>query len=347
MSGGRISIMDRKAVSFFILGLAVGVLFTVMVFSYLGNTRKSGEGASSKTVLKLAHVLDQSHPVHMAMENMAEQLDAVSGGLMELEIFPNGQLGSETDSIEQVQKGVLAMVKTSTAPLEGFIPEMALFGLPYLFRDEDHYWKVLSGDIGRELLGKGETVGLKGLIYYESGSRSFYTIDGPVLHPDDLKNKKIRVMRSKTSIEMISQMGGSPTPIPFGELYTALQQGMVDGAENNPPSVDTSRHYEVAKHYSLDEHTRIPDVILFSQKIWESLTPQQQSWVKEAADRSVVFQRKLWKEKTQESLDTLESAGVTVYHPEKGPFREQVKPMYDALNGTPVYEYVKRVEAVK
>jgi len=261
--------MDRKAVSFFGVGLAVGVLATVMVFSYLGNTEENADGITGQTVLKLAHVLDQSHPVHLAMEHMGEQLADVSGGLMKLEIFPNGQLGSETDSIEQVQRGVLAMVKTSTAPLEGFIPEMALFGLPYLFRDGDHYWNVLLGDVGKELLSKGEGVGLKGLIYYDSGSRSFYTIDSPVLHPDDLKNMKIRVMRSKTSIEMISQMGGSPTPIPFGELYTALQQGMVDGAENNPPSIDTSRHYEVAKHYSLGEHSRIPDIVLFSQRIWE------------------------------------------------------------------------------
>ena len=313
--------MDRKAVSFFSIGLAVGVLATVMLFSFLGNTKKAADDAADLTVLKLAHVLDQSHPVHLAMEYMAEQLAEVSGGLMKLEIFPNGQLGSETDSIEQVQRGVLAMVKTSTAPLEGFIPEMALYGLPYLFRDEDHYWNVLLGEVGRELLDKGKAVGLKGLIYYDSGSRSFYTIKTPVLHPDDLKNKKIRVMRSRTSIEMISQMGGSPTPIPFGELYTALQQGMVDGAENNAPSIDSSRHYEVAKHYSLDEHSRIPDIVLFSQSIWESLTPRQQAWVQEAADRSVVFQRKLWKEKTQESLDLLESEGVEIHYPEKGPFR--------------------------
>jgi tripartite ATP-independent transporter DctP family solute receptor len=339
--------MDRKSISFFIVGLAVGILLTVMMFSYLGNTGSGGELDTRKKVLKLAHVLDQSHPVHFAMENMAMELEALSGGLLELQIFPNGQLGSETDSIEQVQKGVLAMVKTSTAPLEGFIPEMALFGLPYLFRNEDHYWKVLQGEVGTELLAKGELLGLKGLIYYESGSRSFYTIDEPIRHPADLANKKIRVMRSKTSIEMISQMGGSPTPIPFGELYTALQQGMVDGAENNPPSVDTSRHYEVAKHYSLDEHTRIPDVILFSQKIWESLSSQEQAWVTEAAERSVTFQRALWREKTKESLDTLKSAGVTVYYPEKGPFREKVKPMYEALKGTGVYEYVQRVEAVK
>ena len=339
--------MDRKAVSFFSIGLVVGVLTTVMLFSYLGNSAGSQDGVEGQTVLKLAHVLDQSHPVHLAMEYMAEQLEAVSGGLMKLKIFPNGQLGSETDSIEQVQRGVLAMVKTSTAPLEGFIPEMALFGLPYLFRDEDHYWNVLLGDVGKELLGKGEMVGLRGLIYYDSGSRSFYTINSPVLHPDDLKNKKIRVMRSKTSIEMISQMGGSPTPIPFGELYTALQQGMVDGAENNPPSIDSSRHYEVAKHYSLDEHSRIPDIVLFSQRIWDSLTPEQQAWMQEAADRSVVFQRELWNDKTQESLDLLESAGVTIYYPEKGPFREQVKPMYDALEGTLIHDYVRRVEAVQ
>ena len=153
-------------------------------------------------------------------------------------------------------------------------------------------------------------------------------------------------MRSRTAMDMISQMGGSPTPIPWGELYTALQQGMVDGAENNPPSLHTSRHFEVTKHYSLDEHARIPDIVLFSKDIWESLSPQVQQWVQEAADESVVFQRRLWKEKTQESLDTLEEAGVTVYYPDKAPFVEKVKPMLDSYQGTIIGDLIDRVREV-
>ena len=223
---------------------------------------------------------------------------------------------------------------------------MALFGLPYLFRDEEHFWNVLLGDVGKELLAAGGSVGIKGLCYYDSGSRSFYTIDGPILTPDDLAGKKIRVMRSRTAMDMISQMGGSPTPIPWGELYTALQQGMVDGAENNPPSLHTSRHFEVTKHYSLDEHARIPDIVLMSKDIWESLSPQVQQWVQEAADESVVFQRRIWKEKTRESLDMLKEAGVTIYYPDKAPFVEKVKPMLDSYQGTIIGDLIDRVREV-
>ena len=338
--------MDKKAVSFFTLGIIVGVVLATGIFSILSRSTPGMPDGGRKVVLKLAHVLDQSHPVHVAMVYMADRIDEKSGGLVELQIFPNGQLGSESDSIEQVQRGALAMVKTSVAPLEGFIPEMALFGLPYLFRDEDHFWNVLLGDVGKELLAAGGSVGIKGLCYYDSGSRSFYTIDGPILTPDDLAGKKIRVMRSRTSMDMISQMGGAPTPIPWGELYTALQQGMVDGAENNPPSLYTSRHFEVTKHYSLDEHARIPDIVLMSKDIWESLSPQIQHWVQEAADESVEFQRKLWKEETQKNLDDLQEAGVTVYYPDKAPFVEKVKPMLERFQGTKIGELIERVREV-
>ena len=338
--------MDKKAVSFFSLGIIVGIVLTSGIFSILSRPDSVRADGVEKVVLKLAHVLDQSHPVHEAMVYMAERIDEKSGGLVELQIFPSGQLGSESESIEQVQRGALAMVKTSVAPLEGFIPEMALFGLPYLFRDEDHFWNVLLGDIGKELLAAGGSVGIKGLCYYDSGSRSFYTIDGPILTPDDLAGKKIRVMRSRTAMDMISQMGGAPTPIPWGELYTALQQGMVDGAENNPPSLHTSRHFEVTKHYSLDEHARIPDIVLMSKDIWESLSPQVQQWVQEAADESVVFQRRIWKEKTRESLDMLKEAGVTIYYPDKAPFVEKVKPMLDSYQGTIIGDLIDRVREV-
>lgn len=335
----------RVLLSGLVLGFLLGCVVSAVLFSIYAARSASGP-ADGARVLKLAHVLDQEHPVHVAMEYMAERLKAVSGGRMRLEVFPNGQLGSETDSIEQVQRGALAMVKTSTAPMEGFIPEMALFGLPYLFRDADHYWGVLNGEIGRELLLKGVDSGLRGLCYYDSGSRSFYTSDKPILHPDDLRGKKIRVMRSKMAMNMISQMGGSPTPIPWGELYTALQQGMVDGAENNPPSLYTSRHFEVTKHYSLDEHTRIPDIILFSERIWMTLSPEEQAWMQQAADESVTFQRELWNTNTIETLEQLKEAGVTVYQPDKEPFREIVRPLYEPFEGTPIGAYVERIRAI-
>lgn len=350
--------MDRKSVSFLALGLLLGVLVTSAAFTLTQRSGgvvaaaaspQGGGGAApqAKKVLKIAHVLDQGHPVHKAMEHMKQVLAEKSSGSMELQIFPNSQLGSETETIEQVQRGALAMAKTSAAPLEGFMPNMAVFSLPYLFRDDDHYWKTLLGEVGQELAASGDKVGLKGVAYYDAGARSFYMLKAPVMSPTDLGDKKIRVMRSKTSMKLIEQLGGAPTPIPWGELYSALQQGMVDGAENNTPSFFSSRHYEVAKHYSLDEHTRIPDIIMFSKKIWDKLSAEQQGWVQEAADASVTFQRKIWKESTEESLGKLKEAGVTVYEVDKKPFEDKVAPLYAELDGTPLGKLVERIRAVK
>jgi TRAP-type C4-dicarboxylate transport system substrate-binding protein len=154
---------------------------------------------------------------------------------------------------------------------------------------------------------------------------------------------KIRVMNSKTAMDMVDTLGGSPTPIPFGELYTALQQSMVDGAENNPPSMYDTRHWEVAKHYSMDEHARIPDIVLFSKKIWESLSPDVQLWVQESADESVIFQKKIWKEYVDECMVNLESEGVTIYRPEKKGFQDMAKNMYGNFDGTPVELLIEEI----
>ena len=337
--------MDKKSVSFLVLGLAIGSVLTALVFSMIIGASGSSAG-SNKVVLKLAHVLPQSAPTHKAMVFMAERAAEKSGGLVEIQVFPNGQLGSETDTTEQLQKGALAMAKASTAPLENFIPEMAIFSVPYLFRDEDHFWKVLNGEIGKSILLKGAEAGIRGVCYYDSGARSFYTADRPVLSPSDLKGMKIRVMDSKTSMDMVDLLGGSPTPIPFGDLYSALQQGMVDGAENNPPSMYDTRHWEVAKHYSMDEHARIPDIILFSQKIWETLSPQVQQWVQEAADESLEYQREIWNDYVAECLESLEAEGVTIYYPDKSEFQRLAAKMYSNFDGTVIEPLIKRIQAI-
>lgn len=342
--------MDKKSYSFLALGIVIGVLLSSAVFSWHirpSEARAAAQDQGQRTrVLKLAHVLDQAHPVHVAMEFMADDLQKRSGGKLKLEVFPNGQLGSETESIEQVQRGALAMVKTSAAPLEGFIPEMALFGLPYLFRDEEHYWKVLEGPLGQKLLDSGSELGLKGLCYYDSGSRSFYTRSTPIMKPEDLNGLKIRVVRSKTAMDTISTLGGAPTPIPWGELYTGLQQGVVDGAENNAPSFQTSRHYEVAKHYSLDEHTRVPDIIMFSDKIWKNLSDGEKAWIVASAAESVAFQRKVWKEETAEAMKILEAAGVTIHRPDQQPFVDAVEPLYASLPKD-LARWVEKIRAVE
>lgn len=338
--------MDRKAASFFAVGLLAGLLLASGLFVFLPRKSASAAGGE-RVVLKLAHVLDPSHPVHAGMEFMAKRMAELSGGRVELQIFPGGQLGSETENIEQLQRGALAICKTSTASLENFIPEMAVFGLPYLFRDEDHAFSVLDGPLGHELLEKGGEHGLRGLCYFDAGARSFYTVGIAIRHPNDLRGRKIRVLASRTAMDLVQAMGAAPTPIPWGELYTALQQSMVDGAENNPPSYLSSRHYEVARHFSLDEHTRIPDVIIFSQKIWANLSPQQQAWINQAAAESVEYQRKLWIEKTAEALATVEKAGVQIHRPDKQPFVEATMPMYEAFAGTRLGEIARQIRDVK
>lgn len=343
--------MDRKAVSFLFVGLVTGALLAAGFFVGVIRHDKANPGAPGTAgpglVLKLAHALDQSHPVHVGMELMARRTAELSNGTITIQLFPNAQLGSEPETIEQLQRGAVAIVKTSAAAMEGFVPDMAVFGLPYLFRDDEHYWKVLNGPIGRELLASSAPAGMHGLCYYDSGSRSFYTVGTPILTPADVKERKLRVLPSKMARDLIVLLGGGPTPIPYGELYTALQQNMVDGAENNPPSFYTSRHYEVAKHYSLDEHTRIPDIVIFSQRIWEGLNPQQQAWINQAAAESVEFQRKLWIEMTAEALAAVEKAGVKIYRPDKQPFIDATAPMYQAFVGTRIGELAQRIREVK
>ena len=188
---------------------------------------------------------------------------------------------------------------------------------------------------------------MHGLCYYDAGARSFYTIGKPIMTPSDLQGLKIRVQKSKTAMDMVEALGGSPTPIPWGELYTALQQKMVDGAENNPPSFYTNRHFEVCKHLTLDEHARVPDLLLMSQKVWESLPPHVQQAVQEAADESSIYQRELWQEKSKEAIHAVEQEGVHVYYPDKTLFAEQVSAMRASYNGTSVGELIRRIQEME
>ncbi|WP_418499926.1 TRAP transporter substrate-binding protein [Flagellimonas sp.] len=289
--------------------------------------------ASGTRVIKLAHGLDVNHSVHKAMLKMGEDLEKLSGGKMTIKIYPNQQLGSERESLELLQIGSLDMTKVSVGVLENFAPDMKVFGIPFLFRDKQHSFSVLDGPIGKKLLEEGEKFWLKGLCYYDAGSRSFYTKDKQVTTPDDLKGLKIRVMESATAMDMVRSLGGAPTPISWGELYTSLQQGVVDGAENNPPSFYLSRHYEVCKYYTINEHTMLPDALLVSTHLWNKLSEQEQQWLQEAADNSVAYQRELWAISEKQALEEVEKAGVEVIYPDKAPFEEAVQGIYDQYKG--------------
>ena len=303
---------------------------------------------TDERVLKLAHGLDPTHPVSKAMVYMAESCDSISGGKLKIEIYPSGQLGSEQQCVELLQIGSLAITKVSSAVLESFTVEFKALGLPYIFRSKEQSFKVLDGEIGKELLESTTPFWIRGLCFYDAGARSFYTLDKPINHPDDLAGLKIRVMKSITAMENVKAQGGSPTPISWGELYTALQSGVVDGAENNPPSFYTSHHYEVCKYYSLNEHTMVPDVLIISQKIWEGLTEQQKEWLQQAIDLSVPVQRKLWAKSELESLEAVKKAGVTITYPDKTPFAERVVNLPEMYKEMPeVYDLIQRIKATE
>nr|WP_084005529.1 TRAP transporter substrate-binding protein [Gilvimarinus polysaccharolyticus] len=305
-----------------------------------------GKGHEAR-VLKLAHGLDAKHPVHLSMVFFAEQLAKYSQGEMTVQIYPSGQLGSERELIELIQIGSIDFTKVSASSLEPFIPKMKIFSVPYLFRDGEHLWRVLNGPIGKDLLNSGTPYRIQGLGYYDAGSRSFYTTKDPVNSPSDLKGMKIRVMNSPSAVAMVKSMGGSPTPISWGELYTSLQQGVVDGAENNLPSFYLSKHYEVAKYLILDEHTSIPDVVITGTKSWGKLTVQQRGWVAQAMADSVAYERKLWRKVSLESLAAVREAGVEVVVADKKLFVDSVKPIHDALANSEHGELFKSIQEVR
>ena len=292
-------------------------------------------------VIKMGHAQVVSHPVHQAMIFLGKRLEEKSGGKIKVKVYPNQQLGTERELLELLQIGSVGMTKVSAASLEAFSPEISVLGLPYLFRDDAHITQVLEGEIGKELLLSTEKYWLRGLCFYDAGKRSFYSKTKPIATPADLAGLKVRVQESKMAINMVRGMGGSPTPVSYGELYTALQQGIVDAAENNPPSFYNSRHYEVCKYYSIDEHTAIPDVVLVSTKVWSELSPEEQVWLQEAADESAIYQTKLWKEAVEEALREVQKAGVEISYPSKEPFLEKVAAVY-----AQVFQEQKQLEAL-
>ncbi len=318
-------------------------IFFIGIASLLGC--KNSEGAKT---IRLAHTLDVNHSVHQAMVKMGEDLRELSDDRLHIEIYANQQLGTERECLELLQIGSLDMAKVSVGILENFAPKMKVLGLPFLFRSKEHSFKVMDGPIGQQLLDSGQKYWLKGLGFYDAGSRSFYSKERPIEHPDDLEGLKIRVMESKTAMDMVRSMGGSPTPISWGELYTSLQQGVVDGAENNPPSFYLSRHYEVCKYYSLSEHTFLPDVLIAGTHFWNRLSEQERVWLEEAVKNSVVYQRKLWAEAETKALKEVQKAGVSVIRPNKQPFEQRVEKIYRQYEDeAELYAIIQEIKAME
>jgi tripartite ATP-independent transporter DctP family solute receptor len=329
---------------FFILPF---VIVVYGVYLWYGTAEKEGK------VIRLGHVLNQQHPVHFGMKFMADDLAKRSNGKLRIEIYPDEQLGNERELTELMQIGSVGMTKVSAAQLEAFSPRMAIYSLPFLFRDRDHFWKFADGEIGEELLDASLPFRLKGIAYYDAGARNFYLskrINREIRTPKDLEGLTIRVQQSKTAIRLMEVLGAKPVPIPFGELYTALDTGAVDGAENNPPSLFTTRQYEVSSSYSISEHTVIPDVLIMSRDVWERLTPEEQKWVKESAIASSHYQRGLWQAEEEKNIAEMEKSGLKVVRDvNKAAFRAKAQEIYndEKFREPSFQDLIRRIQEVK
>ena len=296
-----------------------------------------------------AEVHPKDYPTVAAVEYMGKLVRERTQGRLGVKVFPSGSLGTEKDNVEQLKIGGLDMMRINAGPLNSVVPETIATTLPFVFRSTEHMRKVLDGPIGDEILAAMEAQGLVGLAFYDSGSRSFYTAKKPIRTLTDMKGLKIRVQQSDIWVSMIEALGANPTPMPYGEVYTALKTGIVDAAENNWPSYESSRHFEAAKFYNLSEHSLSPEVLVFSKKIWDTLAREDQAIIRKAAKESVPYMRKLWDEREIKSRKIVEAAGIqTIAIANKQEFVDAMKPVYAKFASTPkLNDLVKRIQDTK
>ena len=290
----------------------------------------------------------EDYPTVMAVKFMSDYIKQKTGGKDSIKVYTGNQLGGEKDTIEQVKIGALDLVRINVAPMNNICPETMVPTMPFLFRSKEHMRKVLDGPIGDEILKACEKQGFIGLAFYDSGSRSLYTVKKPVKSLADVKGLKIRVQQSDLWVALLQAMGANATPMPYGEVYTGLKTGIVDGAENNWPSYESSRHFEVAKFYAITEHSLAPEILLFSKKVWDTLTPDDQKIIRQAAKESVPFMRKLWDERELKSRKTVEGGGSQIVAVDKKPFQDAMKPVYDKFITDPgLKDMIRRIQAVQ
>lgn len=286
---------------------------------------------AQEIVLRAADNQPKDYPTVQGLYFMANYIEEVTDGRIVMEVYPGGQLGGERSTIEQVQLGVIDIVRTSTSPVGEFYPPMGVYSLPYIFRSEAHMWRVVQGPIGRELLNGLKEVGMVGLAYYDSGQRNFYTSEVPIRSVEDLEGLRFRTQQSAVVLDMMELFGAEGVPMAFEEVYTALQTGVIDGAENNFPSYGPFgvSHYQVAPYYTLDGHSRVPEVVIISEKTWNSLSPEDQQIIRNAAQASVALQAALWDELVNKSRKAVLEAGSEIIEVDVSEFQEAVQPIYE------------------
>ena len=284
-----------------------------------------------------ADVHAKDFPTNQAVMFMGEQLSKATGGKDRIKIFGDSALGSEKDTVEQVKIGAIDMVRVSTAAFHGIVPESMIPSLPFLFRDIEHFRKTMYGPQGDRILAAFEKAGFVGLCLYESGARSMYA-KKPIVKVADMKGLKVRVQQSDLWVSLVQAMGASPTPMPFAEVYTGLKTGLIDAAENNIPSYDETKHYESAPVYSETMHVMSPEVVVFSKKVWDTLTPAEQATLRKAAKDSVPYYVKLWDAKEKDARAAVLKAGAKIVDAsqiDKKSFVDVEKPVWDKFASTP------------
>ena len=276
------------------------------------------------------------YPTTQGLHAIDRLLNERTNGEMRVRVYPGGQMGAEKDTLEIAVFGGLDLTRVNLAPINAIVPASIVFALPFLFRSIEHSRATFDGPIGRQLLDAMMPYGLRGMCFYDSGARCFYNTKRPIVTPDDIAGLKIRVPKSDIYVAMVQALGANPTPIPYGEVYQSLVQGVVDGAENNYPSYESSRHFEAAQHFSLTHHVMAPELVVGSRRSWDRMSAEEQSFLADAAADSVPVMRALWDERVGISRQRVADGGVAVVeNVDQAAFTEKMLPVWDRFVNTP------------
>jgi tripartite ATP-independent transporter DctP family solute receptor len=305
--------------------------------------------AQTKSVFKASDVQPPGYPTVAATENLGKKLSAATEGRLSVQMYPSMQLGGEKETIEQTQIGAIQLLRVSAGTMGPIVDDINVVNMPFLFKNIAHSEKMMDGPIGQELLDKitaSPTANLVGLCWMNSGARSLYNSKHPIKSIEDVKGLKFRVIGNPIFIEMMNALGGNGVAMGYDQVFSALQTGVIDGAENNPPSYVFSNHYTAAKHYSLTEHLVIPEVLVFSKRAWSGLSADDQNLIKKFAREAQFEERELWKKYEEQAMEKAKAAGCQIVEiADKSPFQNAVKPVWDKY-GPKYQDMIKRIQAI-
>jgi tripartite ATP-independent transporter DctP family solute receptor len=305
--------------------------------------------AQSKAVFKAADVQPAGYPTVAATESLGKKLATATNGRLTVQMYPSAQLGAEKETIEQTQIGAVQLLRVSAGALGPIVDDINVVNMPFLFKNTAHAQKMMDGDIGQELLDKitaNANANLVALCWMDAGARSIYNTKHPIKTVEDLKGLKIRVIGNPIFVDMMNALGGNGIAMGYDQVFSSLQTGVIDGAENNPPSYVFSNHYTAAKYFSLTEHLIIPEVLLFSKRAWTALSADDQKLIKTFAREAQFEERELWKKYEQAAMEKAKAAGCEIAEiADKAPFQAAVKPVWDKY-GPKYQDMIKRIQTI-